>query len=381
MDYIAINATALFKSRKTGVEWYSFQLLKYLSRVWQRGDPKVVLFAPQNLIKRSNPHNFMALKNPRWRLKPLKGKYFWTQRVLRNFLRRRPPLLLLSPSYVAPVFLKKSIPTLTVVHGLEGEYFPEVKSAQKTISEYVFYLPALKKTTKIIAVSKHTQEDLVHFFGLPRERISVVLSGPGTLDDAQVKALESQPPRKNKKVFNFLFVGGGEERKNLETGLRIFNAFQKQCRQQCRLFVSGSLKRKSKILERLLKENPQNIIKLGYVSETAKIKYLKKCHFLLYPSFYEGFGFPVLEAQMFNTVPVIIKGSGVAEIGGQGIIEVNPASQEQELAVELLKVTNSPAGYRRLQELGRQNVQKYSWRRCAEEVRKILLNCSHKDNQ
>jgi glycosyltransferase involved in cell wall biosynthesis len=222
---------------------------------------------------------------------------------------------------------------------------------------------------------------LVHFFGLPRERISVVLSGPGTLDDAQVKALESQPPRKNKKVFNFLFVGGGEERKNLETGLRIFNAFQKQCRQQCRLFVSGSLKRKSKILERLLKENPQNIIKLGYVSETAKIKYLKKCHFLLYPSFYEGFGFPVLEAQMFNTVPVIIKGSGVAEIGGQGIIEVNPASQEQELAVELLKVTNSPAGYRRLQELGRQNVQKYSWRRCAEEVRKILLNCSHKDNQ
>ncbi|MBM3256477.1 MAG: glycosyltransferase family 4 protein [Candidatus Moranbacteria bacterium] len=379
--YIAINATALFKPQKTGIEWYSWQLIKYLAREWKKSDPPVALLAPRDLIKqRGDKQSIISLlpKNKNWHIKPLPGKYFWTQYRLSKFLKRYPPALLFSPAYVAPRFLPKSILTVNTVHGLEGEYFPEISSFQKTLIERFLYLPALKKSTRIIAVSEHTKKDLHYFFGIPLEKIATVLSGPGTLDE-ETYTVENKLKLPLAKNVKFFFLGGENERKNLEMALKIFLKIKKTVRKQhaVSLYIAGNIPNK---LKKIISSGEKNIALLGYVSEKEKIRQLKSANFLLYPSFYEGFGFPVLEAQALGTVPVVLKGSGVAEIGGRGLIEINPTSQEKDFAVELASTIRNPEKYKELQTLSQKNIQRFSWRCCAAQVRKILTGLTDKNN-
>ena len=369
--YIAINATALFKKNKTGVEWYSWQLLKYLSKEWKESDPPVVLFAPRDSVETGHAPSLHARKK-NWYPKPLKGKYFWTQYHLLRFLHQYPPVLLFSPSYVAPLFLNKNIPKLTVVHGLEGEYYPEVNSIKNILLEHFIYTPALRKSTHILAVSEHTKKDLHHFYNIPLSRIDTVLSGPGTLDDDYTPrpALAGHPSQEGIK---FLFIGGVNERKNLEMALRIFHSLKKQTKKNINLFIAGNLKKPNPIIKKLIRKGGKNIIRLGYISEKEKKKQLLSALFLFYPSFYEGFGFPVLEAQAFGVVPIVLKNSGLAEIGGEGIIELDPSSKNKFLAIELAKVINNPLKYHELQEFGLDNVKRFSWQKCAKATRKLIL--------
>jgi len=391
--YIAIDASALFKKNKTGVEWYTRQLLKYLVKEWKDSDPRVVLLAPRN---HAEIHRSVFTRNKHWHFKLLPGRYFWTQHCLRKFLKRCPPALLFSPSYVAPRFLSRDIPTVTVVHGLEGEYFPEFRSAKQTIADHLLVIPVLRRdgvpASTIIAVSERTKKDLNYFFGIPPDRIKVVPSGPGTLDDANLHAQRKRlsakaflspsfrragsdrkadflSPRNSRKNIKFLFLGGDNERKNLELAIRIFLKLKHCVRTHCNasLYVAGDIKNR-----KILNRRKENIIPLGYISEKEKIKQLETADFLLYPSFYEGFGFPVLEAQACGAVPIILKGGGLEETGGKGAIEFN-IEKENKSIIHIMSHLKNRKNYQRIQKIGFANVQKYSWRKCAQEVRRILL--------
>lgn len=373
--YIAVNAAALVKKHKTGVEWYTGQLLKYLSQEWQDSDPPVVLFVPGNSGKVAN------FQNKNWRIKSLPGKFLWTQYCLLKFLKRRPPALLFSPSYVPPKFLPDNIPTVTVVHGLEGEYYPEFKTVKQIIAEYLWVSPLLKRSrmaryaSTIIAVSEHTKKDLNYFYHIPPEKIKTVLSGPGTLNDNRAGTRRAAFPRKDNRIINFIFLDGSSERKNLALAIKIFLKTKKNVEtlhatSLLRMYVTGRIKDK-RIKKTLRRQNDIHL--LGYVSESKKRALLKSAHFLLYPSFYEGFGFPVLEAQAFGAVPIVLKGSGLKEISGPGVIEIDPSSKKDSLVLELVKVINNPIEYKKVQKMGRENVKRFSWRQCARQVRKILL--------
>jgi len=372
--YIAINACALFKQHKTGVEWYATQLLKHLAREWKETDLPVMLFAPKNLVQ-SHPRTEYQNKN--WRLKPLPGKHLWTQYRLLKFLKRYPPALLFSPSYVAPRFLPQNIPDVTVVHGLEGEYFPEFKSIKQTFLDYFFTIPALKRSSFVIAVSEHTKKDLHYFYGIPLQKITTVLSGPGTLGDADLRSTTARSASQEKTI-KFLFLGGSTERKNLELAVRIFHQLRHLVgttvvgtTRELSLQIIGDIKNKE--LQKILASRKKDITLLGYVSEKKKMEYLKSANFLLYPSFYEGFGFPVLEAQACGAVPIVLKGSGLDEVGGEGIIEFDPSDEKKSIS-QIISYLEDSAKYRNIQQSGRANVKKFSWQKCAQEVKTILLN-------
>lgn len=357
--YIAINASALCKKKKTGVEWYSLQLLKYLEQEWNNEDLTVVLFTPKKI-------NFPSKK---WRIKVLPGEFLWTQFYLRNFLVKHPPVLLFSPSYVAPLFLPKRIKKINVVHGLEGEYFPQFRKIREIISDYFINIPSLKKSSLLIAVSEHTRKDLNYFYGIPFEKIKTILSGPGSLDNKF-----KFDSKKTKGTIQFLFLGGSSERKNLELAIRIFQKVTDRISselvgKETKLIIAGSI---NKRFRKVLSYGKNNIVLLGYVSEQEKIQQLKNSDFLLYPSYYEGFGFPVLEAQACGTIPVVLKNSGLDEVGGQGIIEFDPALEEKSID-QIVDCIVSSGQHKKLQELGQTNFQKYSWQKCAREIRKILL--------
>lgn len=360
-NYIAIDASALTKENKTGVEWYADQLLKHLSKEWKETDPPIVLLTPKKLETR--------FKNKNWYCRTLPGKYFWTQIQLKRFLKRYPPKLIFSPTYVPPRFLPKKIFSVCVVHGLEGELFPEFRTFKEILTDYFLIRPTLDKVRSIIAVSEHTKKDLNFFFDIPLEKIKVVLSGPGTLEDNFDYSLKPLAGFKEKGV-KFLLLGGSNERKNLFSAVRIFSFLKTELDCQTSLRIAGNLDKKA---QRLLSQGRGDIIQLGYLSEEEKIKELKEADFLLYPSFYEGFGFPVLESQAFGTVPIVINNSGLDEVGGDGIVEFD-LQKEKESVKKIVGLIKKPDKYRELQVEGLKNFRRFSWQTCAQQIKEVLIN-------
>lgn len=366
---IAVNASALSKKSKTGVEWYTFLVLKNLHQVWREDDPEIVLFSPkvdESVLKIFNKSS--------WRFKFLKSGPLWTQRKLCSALNRSKPKLLFSPSYTAPKFLKKEIKTVTVVHGLEGEYFPEAQPIWEILKERLVFRPAVEQSDKILAVSEHTADDLIRFYRLNPEKIKVIKSGPGSFDDAEAKRISTALiEKKSEKRIEFIFLGGHLERKNFNLALQIFHLIGEKTNIPIKMTAIGRIGKKNPETEKLLERLGSRVEILGYVEESKKRELLKSAHFLLYPSFYEGFGFPVLEAQLNHVIPVVLQAENFREIGGKNILDLIN-SQTKQLNIEtILELVKSSAKREAFAKIGRANAEKYSWQKCAEETRKILI--------
>jgi len=360
--YIAIDGSALVKRNKTGVEWYGVKLIKYLSFKWKAEDLPVVIFIPQKRKIRFKPKN--------WHIQFIPQKLFWTQYHLLKFLNKYPPQVFLSPSYIAPRFLNS--PSVNIVHGLEGEHFREFESIKDKIVKHVFVKPVLRKS-KIVTVSNHSQKDLKKYFNLPSQ---VILSGVGTLDDNRVIRIlrTARDIKKSKTQINLLFIGGLNPRKNLSGAALIFRQLKKLTKKPIKLTILGGNKKDTAKINYSIQNSPfkKDIIHIPYTANAKKEELLAKSHFLLFPSYYEGFGFPVLEAQTFGAIPVVMKNSGLAETGGEEILEYLEG-EENKVASNMLKVINDTQEHRRMRKNGVDNVRKYSWNKCAKEIKKLVL--------
>ncbi len=367
---IAVNASALSRKSKTGVEWYTFLVLKNLHAIWRENDPEVVLYSPKvdedilRLFSKSN-----------WRFKFLKAGPLWTQTKLCSALSRSKPDLLFSPSYIAPKFLQKNIQTVTTVHGLENEYFPEGQSLARIIQERLVYRPSIEKSDQLIAVSEHTFDDLIKFYRINPEKIKVIKSGPGSFDDSEKRALiKISGEKKSKKRIEFLFLGGHLERKNFNLALQIFSLIGEKTNIPIKMVAIGRIGQKSAETEKLLNRLGSRVEILGYVEEKIKRELLRSAHFLLYPSFYEGFGFPILEAQLNNVIPIVLQAENFREIGGRSVLELIDSKSKQLNIEKILELVKDSEKRESLAQSGLLNAEKYSWLKCAEKTREVLVN-------
>lgn len=203
-----------------------------------------------------------------------------------------------------------------------------------------------KEIDMVIAVSKSTKKDLLEISKIPEKKIKVIYEAAGEEFKPQSEKSIEEFRKKMNLPDNFvLAIGGIGERKNLK---RIINT----CKNY-NLVITG--KTIPGIAE---KEMP-----LLYSAATV----------LLYPSLYEGFGLPILEA-MSCGIPVITSGvSSMPEVGGDAVLYVNP---EDEAEIE--KKIRLIIGDNKLQEVmikkGLKQAQKFSWKKCAEETADLYKN-------
>ena len=147
-----------------------------------------------------------------------------------------------------------------------------------------------------------------------------------------------------------LYLGTGHKRKNIE-GLK--NAFK-------------ILKEKYKIRHELVLAGVEN-----YVSEKKKWELLKNADVFVFPSFYEGFGIPVLEAQSRGVSVVASDISSLPEILGDSALLVNP-KKPQEIAEAIYRIIKNPELKEKLIKKGQENIKRFSWHACAKKTLKIL---------
>jgi len=350
---IGINAVAAFKQPRTGVEEYVYQLIKHLVLLKESRKHNFVLYVSDN-------SNFDFHLPDNFKIKRLKWPFaMWTQLRLSAEIIKNKPEVFFIPVHVLPFVHPKN--SVVTIHGLEYEYYPEMYP-----SNHLKYLRwstkyALKNAQKIIVVSENTKNDLMKFYGANPEKIKVVHHG--------VNLLKSEVGNK-KSEKNILFIGRLETKKNIDGLIKAFNLLKKKYQVPHKLIIAGTEGYGFKEIIKNVKND--DIIFPGYVPEKEKMLLLEKAEMFVFPSFYEGFGIPILEAQAARCPVITSNISSMPEVAGDGAILIDPNNVEQ-ITEAMYKIINDNDFRKRLIQEGYQNTKRFSWEKCAQETSEILL--------
>jgi len=347
---IGINAMAAFKRPRAGVEEYTYQIIKHLAGLEQSQEHRFVLYASQSAQEHFFlPDNF-EIRQLKWPL-PM-----WTQiRFASEIFFRRPEVLFI-PVHILPFSHPKN--SVVTIHGLEYEYFPKMYP-----KKHLTYLRwstkyAAKNARKIIAVSENTKNDLIKFYRTEPEKIKVVHHGFARY------SVSARPGAKP----SILFIGRLEAKKNVCGLIKAFKILKKKYQVPHQLILVGP---DGFGCQEIKKEVDKNIVLAGYVSSHEKWRLLKKADVFVLPSFYEGFGMPILEAQASGCPVITSNISSMPEVAGKGAVLVDPASPE-EISQQIYRLINDQQLRAQVTKDGFQNLERFSWRKSAEETLEVL---------
>ena len=288
--------------------------------------------------------------------------------------------LIFSPYF--PVPRKRKAKAILTIHDLIPLVHPEWFTNPSTIN---FFKNNLRESAlhadKIIADSYCTKSDIIKFYEIEDEKIEVIHLAPSLIFK---NTAEWNPPlgktipeiiTKNRPYF--LSVATLEPRKNLVRTIKAFELLREREKslKPALILVGKSGWKNEELLETFHKSKyNDSIFFTGYLNNEDLISVYQHALAFIYPSLYEGFGLPVLEA-MSSGVPVITSNnSSLAEIATDAALCCDPYSVE-EIAVSMEKIAESQTLRQNLAALGIQRSNKFSWEKTAKETAKVLLSC------
>jgi glycosyltransferase involved in cell wall biosynthesis len=300
---------------------------------------------------------------PSWTRSHL-GRVVWTSAFLRRYCTRDFDALL-CPTPVVP--LNPPLPTAAVVHDLTPLMLPRLHSSRLK-SLFWLALQSLRRADSIITDSASTRNDLVaHTKLVPSKKITVVGAGPGILPDVQTPDLAAR------LTPYVLYVGGHSRHKNLP---RLIAAF-------ARLPVSPSLKlvitgwsKPTLIAQTRMAVQRHNlqrrVVIISDQLRDAELSGLYSgCSAFVYPSLYEGFGLPVLEALAHGAPVACSRTSSLPEVAGDAALYFDPKSID-DIATKLQSIIKSAEITEELRRHGPKRASQFSWQRTALETYRVL---------
>lgn len=267
------------------------------------------------------------------------------------------------PAHFGPFNLPKRIKRITFIHDLTPIILPEYHRWHSQILQRIFLKRILQNTHLIFTNSKNTSMDLERFYPFTKGKNKILLLG---------KDSQFQPTQNKNLIQNFgikqpyfLSVGTIEPRKNLGRLLKAYNLFMNETNTPYNLVIVGDLGWKTENFERELAKHPyrDQIQLLGYVKKEELPIIYSHAQALIYPSLYEGFGLPVLEALACGTDVICSKTSSLPEVGGSVANYCNPKSVN-EIKKQMIKVSNFSVGEQKINS--KKNIEqakKFSWKK------------------
>lgn len=271
---------------------------------------------------------------------------------------------------------------VVTVHDLSYEVYSQTFSLKRRLW-HLFISPRklLSRADAIVAVSSSTKEDIIRFYGINEKKISVIYSGIseryGVMSRNDVKLLAYKD--KWKLPYRFILsMGTFEPRKNITALVRGYSAYRKSQshtgkNNHAQLILAGSSGWREEEIQKEIEESPyrKDIRRMGYIPEKDKKKLYNLATVFLYPSLYEGFGFPVLEAMKCGLPVITSFSSSLGEIAKQGALYIDPLRPE-EIALALEQLLEDRVLYEEMVLKSGKVCSKYSWKQCAREVKSLL---------
>jgi glycosyltransferase involved in cell wall biosynthesis len=363
---IGIDASRAALGRRTGTETYSLCLIRALLnvssassrahcfRLYTNGLPPDGLFWPGR-----QPAHVEVRNIPFPRL--------WTHIRLSAEMLAHPPDVLFVPSHVLPlVHPRRSVAT---VHDLGYLAYPDAhRPADRRYLAWSTGWNA-RQSTLVLADSEATKTDLVRAYGVPSAKVRVVYLGC----DVMNLAAGLPAPSPTTQPY-FLYVGTLQPRKNLE---RLVAAFAQLAADPAladvHLVLAG---RKGWLYDSLFAQVEHlglagRVIFPGYVPDEALPDLYRGALAYVFPSLYEGFGLPVLEAQAYGVPVMTANNSSLPEVAGDAALLVDPHDVDA-IAAAMRRLATDAALRQELIRRGTVNVARFSWEKCASETLAVL---------
>jgi alpha-1,3-rhamnosyl/mannosyltransferase len=366
---VALNATALL-SPLTGIGQYTHQLAKGLLNTpgldldlfyaahWAkeiRDKPALGIGAVKSLIKYFVPKSYSVSR-------------FLQQRKFSQRVRAYVPDVYHQPNFLA---FRCNAPSIITVHDLSWIRFPHTHPIERVRAMDKYFEPGLQRASLILTDSEFVKRELMEVFGVRPERIRPVLLGVEPLF-RPLSAAETLPVLRRHALVHghyLLAVGTLEPRKNLQVALQAFMQLPPAMRKQYPLVLVGMTGWHTSALEAQLAPliSAGEVRQLGYVSRTDLATVIAGALTLIYPSIYEGFGLPPLEA-MACGVPVIASDvSSLPEVVGDTGLMINPQDSDAVAqAIQLLVM--DPAVRATLATKALARSKEFTWERCVEQT-------------
>lgn len=366
---IGINAHLLAQGesyRRAGVSRYIYNLLLHLPNEDPEGDYTVFCqkgcALPLTYRQRCSS---LPTGNPWVRI-------VWEQFLQPFALRAERITLLHSPLNVQPL----ALPCKGVVTVMDLSFIvhPQGFRPAQRFYQRVFTRWSVQRAVRIITISTHTAQDLTRLFDVPSARIAVIFPGVDAvyrpIQDAAVIASFRQ--RHNLPDKLILFVGTLEPRKNLITLLQAYAQFKRQAKTGHKLALVGG---RGWLFEPVLAavqelELQADVLLPGYVPEEELPLWYNSADVFVYPSLYEGFGLPVLEAMACGKPGVVANTSCLPEVVGDAALLVDP-HQPGEWADTLTRVCHDADLRTKLSSRALARARQFSWSRMARETARL----------
>ena len=355
---IGLDASRSIARHPTGTELYSRYLIDALIERAPANYTVRLYFnhAQQSVIS----HQYSALKDQRSEIRNLPFPRLWTHIRLSFEMLTRPPDLLFVPAHVLPVLHPRR--SVVTVHDLGYLYFPEAHPPKQR-----WYLDHstrwhTRTAAYLIADSAATKRDLIDRYRARPDRISVAYPG---LDPALRRIEAAHEIERVKVKYRIdgeyvLYVGTLQPRKNLSRLIEAFAA----CHLPLILVIAG---KPGWYYDQLIKEAGSRARFVGYVDDADKAALLSGAKAFAFPSLYEGFGFPVLEAMACGTPVLCSNTSSLPEVAGEAALQIDPL-QVAELARGLARITTDEDLRGTLIARGYAQAKKFTWQACADVV-------------
>lgn len=271
--------------------------------------------------------------------------------------------------------LTTSVPQCMVVHDLGFLHFPDGYK-KSHLQYYKQYTPKfIRKAQTVATVSQFSKTDIIKQYNTDPEKISVVYSG--------VKAsfvpvsYDTQTAIKEKYTGGaefFLCTGAIQPRKNLVNFLKAFSVFKRRMHSSMKLVLAGRLAWKNEEFLTLLKtyKYKDDVVLTGYLDESELALLTASAYAAVYPSFFEGFGVPVLEAMKCNVPVLTSKASAMEEISEGKATYFDPANVD-DIAYQLMFIYKNEGERKEFIENGKAIAVKYTWQQTADLVWKSLI--------
>ncbi|MEN3141365.1 glycosyltransferase family 1 protein [Ochrobactrum sp. WV_118_8] len=343
----------------TGIGRYVFEMCRHLSF---KGH-ELFLYLPEN----------PASSLPDWPRTSLRiGNHpggilrmVWGQSVLPKLAAEDAIEVFWGPAHRLPSSLDKRIPRIVTIHDLVWKKAPSTMRSQTWLAESILMKPAIRHADQIVADSKSTAEDLRKYFPEAGAKTKVIYPGRSEIASNCSDFLHFARKLEIDRPY-LLFVGTLEPRKNLPRLLKAFSMLPEATRKKLLLVIAGGQGWHLTNLTELITELgiKPSVRLTGYVKDSELAGLYTNAHFLIMPSIYEGFGFPIIEANAAG-IPVLTSNcSSMPEVAGDAAILTDP-NNTRLIADSIMHLLNDAALYKRLKSRARPNAERFDWNQSA----------------
>lgn len=404
--------------KRTGDEAVFFNLTKELAKIDSQNeyylltdinDEKTLRNIERDLeIEAKDNFEIVSLKIPSLILpsKLFNNKFIWNIWTLPMYLKKH-PVDVYHTQYITPFFVSRKIKIVTHIHDVSFKVYTQFMKWSDLFFLKILIPLSIKRTDKIIAVSHFTRNEILKYYKVPPEKVEVVYNavsspfGKGRAregferrekkenvqidNDSQNPLVPSFPKgEKLKEKYNLpekfiLYIGTFQPRKNLPILIEAFKKLKTALNstnsiQNLKLVLAGKKGHNyDKKIDKIIEKNDlkEAVIFPGYIDEKDKFLLMTSAQIFCFPSLYEGFGLPVLEALSAGAPSVISQIPPHQEIAEGAVEFFNPYSA-QDLAEKLQKVLKDENRRNYLISKGKGISYQFSWQKSAKKLLSIF---------